>query len=618
MKFAPPFARFAGWLGLSGPADEAIAVPAAARPAAPPVGTLLSGRYQLMSQLGQGGGSCVYRATDRFLDVDVAVKVLLLDGMFSTGDGRGLAASLRSEARASLRLTHPNIVRVFTYEKDGDWEFLVMEFIDGEDLAHRRSHFEGRRLPMEEVLNVGIACCDALAYAHDHGFIHNDIKPGNVLIDTDGNIKVIDFGLASLAEREAREEVGAGSPVYMAPERIRGESGDGRSDLYSLGATLYTLAAGRPPFGKDARAAMRGHLKGNLPVIEGVPAELDGILRRAMAKRADDRFAHAAEMRDALAYLLDHESEPPEVHVSDGSTPIPIRQPLGGGTPPPVDPRGRAVRPPATAPEPAFAAPQGASSAGPWKSSPAQGTSAAGPWKAPASFSSAGPAPVRPEPAAPAPVVVEAPVIRVPPGMIRMSARSVEVRGLRVDVPAYHLDPTPVTNDAYARFVAEKGEPPPSHWLHRKPPPGKGDHPVVGVTLDQARRYAAWAGKRLPTEAEWMAAARGVESRPFPWGDTCQASHCQCPKASPDDTAPVHAHRSGATSEGVLDLLGNVWEWVEPDARLPAPEAGRGVALGGSFKHVCKVAGEVPRSEIDAMKSYVYLGFRCAFGGGAA
>lgn len=508
----------------------------------PAVGEVLSGRYRLDERLGAGTGGAVFRARDLVLEMDVAVKVLMLDGLYKDPSVAALA-DLRAEARATLQLAHPNIVRVHTYERDGDWEYLVMELVRGTDASRLRHRYLDKRIPVERVLEIGIAALDALAWAHDRGIVHNDVKPGNILVGDDEAVKVCDFGLAALRERRQPSGVVVGSPVYMPPERIRGEAGDARSDIYSMGASLYAMVTGRAPFGGRPTRAMLGHLNEPVPLGD-MPADLERILRRSMAKEPSDRFESAGAMRDALSRFLADWRRPRSEPIAAGSA----TQPL----------------------DPLQAAP-------------------------------------RPERAVPAAAARQ-------PAMARISARRVRIRGVDVEVRPFLLDVEPVTNEAWREWIAATGATPPAHWLGDRPPRGRERHPVVGVSLDEARAFAAWRGARLPTEAEWTSVVRGADGRrAFPWGDRCLGgAGCQCPRSGADGTSAVGGRPDGATPEGVRDLLGNVWEWVEPDPRLPPPEPGRAPALGGSFKQACPVPGEIPRVELAENKTYLYLGFRCA------
>ena len=141
------------------------------------------------------------------------------------------------------------------------------------------------------------------------------------------------------------------------------------------------------------------------------------------------------------------------------------------------------------------------------------------------------------------------------------------------------MDRTAVTNAAYAQYLLETNELAPAHWLGNRAPANEEIHPVVGVTLEQARAYANWRGARLPSQTEWMAAALGGENRPRPWGTECGPTFCQCPTERPTGTAPVDAHPAGASAHGVLGLYGNVWEWVEE----AEDNNGSTTVFGGSY-----------------------------------
>lgn len=534
-------------------------------PLEPSVGDVLGNRYRVGDRIGSGAAGAVFRAHDQVLDLEVAIKVLVFDG--PPGEEATFRETLRAEARAALRLTHPNIVRVHTWGQDERWEYLVMEHVDGPDLHKWRLQFPEHRAPVPQVLRIGVALADALAYAHAHGVVHNDVKPGNVVVAPDGP-KICDFGLARLSHRAAtRAQAMGGSPVYMAPERLRGEEGDGRSDQYSLAASLFTLVAGHAPFGRVESQAIEGHISAPLPADDHVPAAFDRLLRTAMAKDPEARFATLGAFRDALlAQFAAWEAETRAAPIETGS-----------GTPVMVE-RDRATLRLAAPPPPP-------------------------------------PPPARRPPARPAPA------LHPPPGMVLVSERRVaRPDGEEVGVGPFWCDVHPVTAARYREFLERTGHTPPAHWFGTRPRPGREAHPVVGVTLDDARAYARWAGRRLPTESEWMSLLRGPNGdAPFPWGRDCgKGATCVCPIASATGTSPVGVRPASASKDGVQDLLGNVWEWVDPEPRWPAVADGVAVALGASFRHGCREPGKVPRTELSATKAYEYLGFRCVADLGAS
>jgi tetratricopeptide (TPR) repeat protein len=265
-------------------------------------GQTLQGRYRIDSLLGEGGMGAVYRAHDAVLDRDVALKLLSA----GPADGEGRKRMLH-EARAAAALNHPHIVSVYdTGEADGV-PFVVMELVPGGSLAGRGP------LPVPQLIEVGLQLCKALEHAHAHGVVHRDLKPENILIAHDGDplvTKLSDLGVA-LSVRGTRitlEGAIVGTASYLAPEQALGQPVDGRTDLYALGVVLYELAIGRLPFtGDDALIVISQHL--HAPVVPprtyraDLPAALEGVILRLMAKSPADRFASAADVGEVLAAL---------------------------------------------------------------------------------------------------------------------------------------------------------------------------------------------------------------------------------------------------------------------------------------------------------------------------
>jgi serine/threonine protein kinase len=270
----------------------------------PPVGTVLAGRYHLDSLISVGGMGAVFRATDSFLDQRVAIKVLLVNA-YDTGNAEmaKVLANLRSEALASIRLTHPNIIRAYNYERDASWEFLVMEFVEGEDLRHYRKRMPRKVLPPDEVIRIGMAALSGLEHAHSLGIVHYDIKPANILLTTKREVKLCDFGLSvltALGGERRTDNLVVGTPGYMCPEMIAKNKADHRADIYALASTLYDLSAGAPPFGQQSEQAFQGHLHKPVPDIAGLPRPLMEVIRRGLEKNPEIRFQSAAAMRKML------------------------------------------------------------------------------------------------------------------------------------------------------------------------------------------------------------------------------------------------------------------------------------------------------------------------------
>jgi tRNA A-37 threonylcarbamoyl transferase component Bud32 len=265
-------------------------------------GSLIAGRYEVDRLLGRGGMAEVYLATDQLLDRPVAVKVIREHLV----DDHQVATRFRREARAAAALNHRNIVAVHDVGTDGGRPFIVMEYVRGKTLAEFLR--EGGAFPPDRVAEIGEAAARALAVAHDAGIVHRDVKPGNVMITDGGEVKLLDFGIAHAFRWTPITQAPAvhGTAEYMAPEQIRGHSAERRSDIYSLGAVLYELATGRPPFVGDTPLAVAYRHLEDTPVPPEmvrpqVPPGLSTILLRCLAKRPDDRYRRADDLTADLA-----------------------------------------------------------------------------------------------------------------------------------------------------------------------------------------------------------------------------------------------------------------------------------------------------------------------------
>jgi tRNA A-37 threonylcarbamoyl transferase component Bud32 len=292
------------------------------------VGELIVGRYELEELVGEGGMSSVYRAYDTVLDRRVAIKVL--HEHFSCDPE--YVERFRREARAIARLAHPNVVTVIDR---GEWEgrqFIVFEHVAGENLKNVIACEDA--LPVERALALACQIARALAFAHQLGIVHRDVKPHNVLVDGAGTAKVTDFGIArALDADDALTATGTvlGTGQYLSPEQANGERGDERSDQYSLGVVTYELLTGQVPYsGENLMAVAMRHVRDPIPSVRAhrpeVSEHVDAVVARAMAKRPEDRF----ESMDALAAALEAchaEAEAGGVRARDEDTGvIPSRQ----------------------------------------------------------------------------------------------------------------------------------------------------------------------------------------------------------------------------------------------------------------------------------------------------
>jgi len=293
---------------LSASAREATVYNAPTPSAPQPLPEVL-GSYRLLDKLGEGGMGAVYRAFHVRLKRMVALKILpggLLD------DAQAVARFQR-EMEAGGKLDHPNIVRASDAGEAGGRHFLVMELIDGVDLARLASRLGP--LPVADVCEAGRQVAQALQHAHEHGLVHRDVKPSNLILTPAGAVKLLDLGLARLYGNQPNAEgltasgAAMGTPDYMAPEQaLEPKKVDIRADLYSLGCTLYRLLTGRPPFGDPpydtAGKKMMAHAQAPVPAVRGrrpdVPERLAGVLERLLAKSPADRFGTPAEVAAVL------------------------------------------------------------------------------------------------------------------------------------------------------------------------------------------------------------------------------------------------------------------------------------------------------------------------------
>jgi serine/threonine protein kinase len=250
------------------------------------------GPYTLMEQLGQGGMATVFKAYHATLDRYVAIKVLHLAFM----EDANFLERFRREAKAVARLEHPNIVPIYDFSEHEGRPFLVMKYIEGETLKAR---LRDSTLAIEETLRISKAIGSALDYAHTQGILHRDVKPSNVLLASDGNIYLADYGLARMAESgdaSLTTEHVLGTPQYMSPEQALGSSGlDGRTDIYSFGVLLYEMVTGRVPFNADTPfAIIHDHIYSPLPlpreINPSVSEDVERVLLKALAKNKNDRY----------------------------------------------------------------------------------------------------------------------------------------------------------------------------------------------------------------------------------------------------------------------------------------------------------------------------------------
>jgi hypothetical protein len=273
------------------------------------IGHKLGGRYQIEELIGQGGMSTVYKATDPNLRRVVAVK-LIHPHLSSNPE---FVRRFGEEAAAVAQLSHPNIIQVFDFDNEGSTYYMVLAFLVGETLQARlkRLNAANRRLSIGDTLEIMASICDAVDYAHRRGMIHRDIKPANIMLTNQGQAVLMDFGVVKMLGSTQHTATGAviGTALYMSPEQARGEHPSERSDIYSLGVTLFEMVSGRPPFEADsALTAMMMHINDPVPnVLElnhETPQALKMVIEKALAKNPAVRYQTAGAMADALRGVL--------------------------------------------------------------------------------------------------------------------------------------------------------------------------------------------------------------------------------------------------------------------------------------------------------------------------
>jgi serine/threonine-protein kinase len=288
------------------------------------VGQTFNGRYEILELLGTGGMSSVYKATDPNLDRVVAIKIIHQH----LSRDPDFIRRFRDEATAVAQLRHPNIVQVFDFDTTDDTAYIVFEYVPGENLQDRLARLSesGSSMPFDQTSRISHQMIEALAYAHARGLVHRDVKPANIILDVQGDAFLADFGIVKITDGIQHTATGAvlGTARYMSPEQIKGTQIDGRSDLYSLGVTMFEMASGEPPFRADsAMTVMMMQVNDPVPNMDaaGIPAPFAGVIEGALAKEPDDRFSSADEMGAAL-----HEAA-----LTGGDTSAAVAAGLAGG-----------------------------------------------------------------------------------------------------------------------------------------------------------------------------------------------------------------------------------------------------------------------------------------------
>ena len=540
--------------------------------------TLLGDKYQIVRRIGGGGMAQVFLARHRRHGGAFAVKVL---AEYLAQDEQ-IVARFEQEARTAASLSgHPNIVPIFDIGQGEGLHYIIMQFISGEDMASFLKR--NGKLSPADAANVIAQTAEALVWSESRRIVHRDLKPANMLLDASGRIMILDFGISKatdIADGLTRPGESLGTPYYMSPEQIRGETCDVRSDLYSLGVVFFELLTGKRPFDNESVTAIQmAHLTRPAPSLMSFEPELPEIcnqlVQKMLQKLPADRYQSPQQLLDELRSLGATSGAGalrPQVNIALEAE---LRQPMPAvGAP--------AFTPAASATNPQTAPPRPISVETPMPPSPTIPPAAVAPAEPVAEIATrkgrrglwaavviaalvvvAGLG-LFLIPANPAAVFQDAHgrMLLVPAGNFIYGDNSAEAprKQQTVSLPAYYVDETEVPNSEYRRFVDATGHAPPASDDYA----GKPDNPVSGVSYDDAAAYAAWAGKRLPTEEEWEKAARGTDGRPYPWGQDAWTS------GIPTALQPVNSFADRKSPYGALNMAGNVFEWTA--STFPAGE----------------------------------------------
>ncbi|MBI3650589.1 MAG: SUMF1/EgtB/PvdO family nonheme iron enzyme [Acidobacteria bacterium] len=623
------------------------------------IGATIDGKYRVQYLIGRGGMGSVYRATRLLIGDAVAVKILHKEQVSDTQ----AVERFRREAQAAARLKHPNAVTLYDFGVSNDGLiYLVMEIVEGENLRTIIQQ-QGPLTPSASA-EIITQVCAALDEAHQQHIVHRDLKPDNIVVSyvTNGlRVKVLDFGIAKMRDLASAAgnltQVGAvmGTPHYMSPEQCMGEELDHRSDIYSVGIVLYEMLSGMVPFNSPASTAVViQHVTQPPPPLRSlnpsIPTAIEAVVHHALQKKREDRPQSAGALAQEFKSSLSgshqglpqaalHTPPPPLTGTpADGIAPtMQFQTPAWASrlatpttTPPPSPtPAGQRF----TQGSLAMSAPPTSSN----KSSRqmlfiigavvlvALAVGAALWW---IKGNKTGAKEQKVTTAAPAEIVVPPGMAYVAGGEFAMGRDNGELQEgpqHKVTVKPFFIDLYEVTCEEYQKFLAATGHPAPPGWSNSRYPIGAARQPVAGVSWDDANAYAAWIGKRLPTEEEWEYAARGTDSRRYPWGDDWKDGAANINSSGIGHPTDVGLHAAGTSPSGAFDMIGNVWEWTAsryeayPGGRLMDQKPGDlRVIRGGCYMSAkeqttttIRLGSPARLAGLYEAKVYEQTGFRC-------
>ena len=604
------------------------------------------GNVRIEKLLARGGMAEVYLGSHLNLERPVAIKLL----HSYIEEEPLLIERFRREAKVVAGLRHPNIVQIFDFDTIDGHPYIVMEYLKGPTLATylRHLHQRKKRIPPEQVARLLNEVSTALDYAHKQGVVHRDVKPGNILLHHKGadfpldkpladdvEAVITDFGLVRIMNTASQTASGtvSGTPAYMSPEQARGDPTDHHTDIYSLGIVLYEMLAGRVPFEADSTlTVLHMQIHTTPPPVPGIPAQVQAVIDRALLKTPGDRYHSSRELAGEYSRSIGLTSQAVTVQEADRPTAEPIEAPVL------VEPEPQPVLQPQTKPEPPSkpepasrpeqqVQPESQPKLEP-VAKPAPGRSGvpvilvsvigllvlavagylifSGRGKPPAPVSTATSAAVIPNTGT-SPLPSETAALALPSSerMVKVTAGTYNVgknpegtnqsAAQAINLDEYWIDQYPVTNLDFQQYMAE--------WAI---PPGKENHPAIDVTWEEADAYCRALNKRLPSEAEWEAAARGPGPDPqlYPWGKDAALA-----LKLPNQTYEVGSQTFNISPVGAYDMFGNVYEWVgEPYGKLtPGKRILRGVRYSLPYDLAFRL--EVAPTDTNYIQ---HAGFRCA------
>lgn len=521
----------------------------------------------------------VYQSRDTVLGRTVAVKLLTAQA----ARDEDTRARFLLEARVSSGIAHENIITTYDYGEEDGIPYMVLEYLTGQTLKDALQ--SGEAMPMRKRVSIGLQLAKALAHVHTLKLIHRDVKPDNVHLDAQGRVKLMDFGIVKTGDVNLTQAGYAlGTPHYVAPELVMGEPVTPLVDVYSFGVLLYELLTGKRAIQADTvERIFYQILHEDIPFAPmgeaGVPMELQEIVRGATARNPTLRTQTMEEVSAHLEHWL--AANPTQ------SQPVTGRTGVIGAAPRRVQLSNWWI---------AGAATLAMLLAG------GIGFLLMNTQKAEARLDD---------------VLGEMAFVADGPFLHGPDKQSVSIKGFFIDV-------SEVTNEDYEAFCRATGrELPPGYER------GKPGYPVVNVTIDDAKAYAQWAGKRLPTEMEWQKAARGMDGRLFPWGDLATAARANVAD-NPDDAwqhvVSADAFRGGRSPYLLLQMVGNVREFTD-EQTAPAVTALREysgkltpevtadepwfVVKGGSFRSKLAESALPVVEVVPGRYRAPDLGFRC-------